>query len=167
MTDSAVATDLIARRLERMPAERNALQLALGQFGDDFDLGLWARLYESFDPADMNGVRQVTAGFSELSNHCTELVRTAVTLTELLPHKRPPNAAANYRALRDAGGITAKRCEHFTRLNRVRNHLAHIYIDVTAKDIHAATLLLLAELPGFVKDYVSWLENHGVKLNIK
>jgi hypothetical protein len=116
-----------------MPAERAALQMAMGQFGDDFDTGAWQVAYDSLDPVDMNRVRQVTAGYSELVNHCTEMVRSAVSLGGLRSTDRKLDAPGDYRALARAGGISKERARTFTRLNTTRNHLAHIYIDVDAE----------------------------------
>jgi hypothetical protein len=148
-----------------MPAERSALQLAMGQFGDDFDADAWRAAYDSLDPVEMNKVRQVTAGYSELVNHCTELVRAAVSLGGLRPTDRKLDARDDYRTLARAGGISKERARAFTRLNTTRNHLAHIYIDVDADEAHKAVLTLLAVLPGFTKDYLAWLERSGHKLS--
>lgn len=159
--DPEVALDRIARRLQRMPGERTALQLAMGDFGEDFDVAAWREAYDSMDPIDMNRVRQVTAGYAELVNHCTELVRAAVSLAELRPRDRRLDAPGDYRALARDGGISKERAQELIRLNTVRNHLAHIYIDVDAGEAHAAVLKLLEELPGFVKDFTAWLERSG------
>jgi hypothetical protein len=163
--DAQVALDRIARRLRRMPAERSALQLAMGQFGHDFDADAWRAAYDSLDPVEMNKVRQVTAGYSELVNHCTEMVRAAVSLGGLRPFHRKLDAPGDYRAFARTGGISKERAETFTRLNTTRNHLAHIYIEVPADEAHKAVLTLLAELPGFTKDYLAWLERAGHELS--
>jgi hypothetical protein len=148
-----------------MPAERSALQLAMGQFGHDFDADAWRAAYDSLDPVEMNKVRQVTAGYSELVNHCTEMVRAAVSLGALRPIRRKRDAPGDYRAFARAGGNSKERAQAFTRLNTTRNQLAHIYIDVHAGTAHKAVLTMLAELPGFTRDYLAWLERSGHELS--
>ena len=107
--------------------------------------------YGSMDPVDMNKGRQVTAGFSELVNDCTEMVRAAISVAGLRPPDRKFNASADYRALAGAGGISRGPSQAFIALKRTRNHRAHIYIDVSAEEVHEAVLALLAELPGFIR----------------
>lgn len=148
-----------------MPAERAALQLAMGQFGEDFDLDAWRTAYDSPDPLDMNRVRQVTGGYAELVNHCTEMVRAAVSLGALRPLDRRLDAPGDYRALAQAGGVSKESARELIRLHSTRNKLAHIYIEVRADELHAAVLALLDRLPRFVKDYVAWLARSGYELS--
>lgn len=162
--DSGLALDRVSRRLERMPHEKDALVLAMGSFGEDFDADAWREAYHSMDPEAINDVRQVTAGFSELVNHCTELVRTAVSLAGLLALDRRLNAPADYLAFAKDGAISEPRAQALIRLSQVRNALAHTYTDVQADDAHQAVRDLLAELPRFSKGYGKWLTARGYEL---
>jgi uncharacterized protein YutE (UPF0331/DUF86 family) len=89
------------------------------------------------------------------------MVRAAVSLGGLRPIRRK----RDYRAFARAGGISKERAQTFTRLNTTRNQLAHIYIDVHAGTAHKAVLTMLAELPGFTRDYLAWLERSGHELS--
>jgi hypothetical protein len=51
----------IERHLERMPLERDALLLAMRQFGTDFDRDAWRTAYEAFSAEEHNRVVQVTS----------------------------------------------------------------------------------------------------------
>jgi hypothetical protein len=152
----------LSKRLERLPFEHKALQLSTAHFGDDFDLDEWKRSYYSFNPEEMNRVRQVTGGFNEILNHCTEIARVSVTAAGLLPADRRPHAPTDYKAFQKSGGITAQRCSILIELNRVRNELTHIYVEVEAETVHRSVKVIITQLPGFTKGVVKWLRNQGL-----
>jgi hypothetical protein len=50
------------------------------------------------------------------------------------------------------------------RLYELRNDLQHASTDVQADEVHRNVKLLLRSLPGFVRSFMSWLEQRGVEL---
>ena len=64
-----------------MPLERDALTLAMRQFGEDFDAVKWRAAYEALSAPERNRVVQVTANLTALIDNAVELVRFAATLT--------------------------------------------------------------------------------------
>src|SRR5580704_2896892 len=80
VTVSEEDRDRIERHLERMPLERDALLLAMHQFGADFDRDAWQTAYEAFSAEEHNRVVQVTGNLRALVDNAVELVRVAATL---------------------------------------------------------------------------------------
>jgi hypothetical protein len=69
----------IERHLERMPLEREALLLAMRQFGAEFDRSAWQAAYEAFSAEEHNRVVQVTSNLRALVDKAVELTRFAAT----------------------------------------------------------------------------------------
>lgn len=156
--------DRIERRLERMPLERDALTLAMRQFGEDFDAAIWRTAYEALTAPERNRVVQVTANLTALIDNAVELARFAATLTGLRPAGRRPSANADIEALRVDGALTGKQAYELVQLKELCDELRHIYIYVEADDVHAAVHSILKLLPGFTASFVRWLGEYGVKV---
>ncbi len=162
VTISEADRERIERRLERMPLERDALLLARGQFGEDFDLDRWRSAYEAFSAEEHNRVVQVTGNLTALVDNAIELVRLAATLTGLRPAGRRPSTNADIEAARQDGAFTGKQAYELVQLKELCDQLRHEYAYVGAEDVHAAVRSLLKLLPGFIASYVQWLGKHGV-----
>lgn len=156
--------DRIERRLERMPLEREALILAMRQFGKDFDGAAWRAAYEAFSPEEHNRVVQVTGNLTALVDNVVELVRFAATLTGLRPAGRRPSANADIEALRADGALTGKQTYEFVQLKELCDALRHAYAYVEADDVHSAVHSVLKLLPGFTASYVGWLAEYAIKV---
>jgi hypothetical protein len=156
--------DRIERRLERMPLEREALSLAMGQFGEDFDPSKWRSAYEAFSAQEHNRVVQVTGNLTALVDNAVELVRFAATLTCLRPAGRRPSTNADIEALRADGAFTGKQTYELVQLKELCDGLRHAYAYVEADDIHTAARSILKLLPGFTASYVGWLAEYGIKI---
>jgi hypothetical protein len=156
--------DRIERRLERMPLEREALTLAMGQFGEDFDPLKWRSAYEAFSAQEHNRVVQVTGNLTALVDNAVELVRFAATLTGLRPAGRRPSTNADIEALRADGAFTGKQTYELVQLKELCDGLRHAYVYVEADDVHTAARSILKFLPGFTASYVGWLAEYGIKV---
>lgn len=161
--DRKLIEDQIADYLADIPRQRSALLYAMGAFGEDFDLDPWRESFDSGDPALAAQVSAVNFPFVTLHNDVNALVRLGLELAEPRPI-REDSAPAAYRAFSKAGAIAPERVKRLGRINRVRNRLTHVYARARAEDVHAAAVLLLAELPGFLRDYARWLKRHGISL---
>jgi hypothetical protein len=155
----------IERHLERMPLEREALLLAMRQFGVDFDRGAWQSAYEAFSAEEHNRVVQVTGNLRALVDNAVELVRFAATLTRLRPAGRRPSVNADIEALRTDGALTGDQTYKLVQLKELCDRLRHEYAYVDADDVHAAVYSLLKLLPSFTASYVRWLAEYGVDLS--
>jgi hypothetical protein len=156
--------DRIERRLERMPLERDALMLAMRQFGKDFDGVSWRRAYEAFSAEEHNRVVQVTGNLTALVDNAVELVRFAATLLGLRPAGRRPSTNADIDALRIDGALTGKQAYELIQLKELCDELRHAYAYVEADDVHAGVRAVLKLLPAFTASYVGWLAEYDVKV---
>lgn len=159
-----VEIDRIAARLERLPAQRRALNLSVRAFGDDFDRVEWAIAFESAEAVDINRVLPVTGGFLALTNNTVEAVKIGAALVGVQAADGKRGASGAIDAIRLDGGISPEQAESLTKIYRTRNALQHASTDVQADEIHRHVKLLLYSLPGFVRSFVSWLERRGVEL---
>lgn len=150
----------IAARLERLPAQREALRRAMAQFGEDFESDAFAVAFDSGDPDDVNRVITVTAGYNGLVNHCVELIASALELSGHLP-PGPRSAPDLITAFRASGGIGVDRATTLVAMNRMRNRLQHASPDVQADELRQIVNALPAFLPHFLRGYLTWLREHG------
>lgn len=164
VTASEEDLDRIERRLERMPLERDALMLAMRQFGKDFDGVSWRTAYEAYTAEEQNRVVQVTGNLTALVDNAVELVRFAATLTGLRPAGRRPSANADIEALRIDGALTGKQAYELVQLKELCDELRHAYAYVEADDVHAGVQAVLKLLPGFTISYLQWLAEYDVKV---
>ena len=164
MKASEADLDRIERRLERMPLERDALMLAMRQFGEDFDSTAWRVAYEAFSAEEHNRVVQVTGNLTALVDNAVELVRFATTLTGLRPAGRRPSTNADIEALRTDGALTGKQTYELVQLKELCDGLRHAYAYVEADDVHGAAHSVLKLLPGFTASYVRWLAEYDVEV---
>jgi hypothetical protein len=155
----------IERHLERMPLEREALLLAMRQFGAKFDRSAWQAAYEAFSAEEHNRVVQVTSNLRALVDNAVELTRFAATLTGLRPAGRRPSTNADIEALRTDGALSGKQTYELVRLKELCDRMRHEYAYVDADDVHVAVHSLLKLLPSFTASYVQWLAEYGVKLD--
>jgi hypothetical protein len=155
----------IERHLERMPLEREALLLAMRQFGTDFDRDAWQTAYEAFSAEEHNRVVQVTSNLRALVDNAVELTRVAATLTGLRPAGRRPSTNADIESLRADGALTGDQTYKLVQLKELCDRMRHEYAYVDAEDVHAAVHSLLKLLPGFTASYVKWLAEYGVKIS--
>jgi hypothetical protein len=165
VTASEEDRERIERRLERMPLERDALLLAMRQFGADFDRDAWQAAYEAFSAEEHNRVVQITGNLRALVDNAVELARFAATLTGLRPAGRRPSANADIEALRADGALTGAQTYELIQLKELCDRLRHEYAYVDANDVHGAVHALLKLLPSFTASYVRWLAQYGVDLS--
>ncbi len=165
VTTSEEDRERIERHLERMPLEREALLLAMHQFGADFDRDAWRAAYEAFSAEEHNRVVQVTSNLRALVDNAVELARFAATLTGLRPAGRRPSTNADIEALRADGALTGEQTYKLVQLKELCDRLRHEYAYVDANDVHVAVHTLLKLLPSFTASYVGWLAEYGVEIS--
>jgi hypothetical protein len=163
-TKDAAELNRLGTKLERLATQNRALRKAMLQFGENFDIKMWADAFNSSDVDDINHVYTVTGGYLALVNNMAEAVRTGAKLTGTKPSEGTHGLPGILEAIRADGGFTDQQAETFTELYRTRNHLQHASPDIQADEIHRQVQLLLGHLPRLVKSYMAWLRRHGVNL---
>jgi hypothetical protein len=160
----SVEIDRMAAKLERLPAQRKALNAALREFGEDFDRRRWTAAFESSEINDINRVLPVTGGFLALTNNTVEAVKIGAALVGVQAADGKRGASGAIDAICRDGGISPEQAESLTQIYRTRNALQHASTDVQADEVHRHVKLLLYSLPGLMRSFMSWLEQRGVEL---
>ncbi len=96
--------------------------------------------------------------FEILDNYVVELARTGL---ELAGEDNTGTASAVLTRLQSAGVISEARRKKLRDVNDRRNELQHEYPDARAALVYEAATLLVAELPGFFRDYGAWMRELG------
>lgn len=162
ITVSVISQELIDGRLSDLPLDRAALELAMAQFGDKFDLAEFRAAFDARDPTERNRARLVTSNFQAVTDGMVELVREAVTVTGLRPLGRALNVNPDIEAMRADGGLSGSQAAELIQLKKLANDLRHIYLTVTADDVHRGVRRVLKLLPTFTARYVKWLGEYGI-----
>lgn len=141
-------------RLADVRRHYEAAALALEQSSRDEFTGA-ARLA---DPARLaRSVYPVERGFEILCNCVAELSELGLREAGIEPGDRP----TNLRLLERESVIGAERRRKLRAALDARNDLQHEYPDVRASGMHQAAEDLVAELPGYLADFVAWLRRLG------
>lgn len=134
-----------------------ALRTAMAEFGEDFDLGVFAAAHASEDPAQLNHVKAVERGVDQLYNYIAELTAFGLELAAVRARGEDPNARRDLDSLRRIGVIGAEHTRRLQRLRELRRLLVHEYATATAEQVHDAALIVSDEFAPFYEAYRSWI----------
>jgi uncharacterized protein YutE (UPF0331/DUF86 family) len=134
-----------------------ALRAAMAEFGDDFDLDLFAQAYASEDPAALNRVKAVERGVDQLCNYIADLTGSGLELAGMRARDDERNARRDIQALAHIGVLGPQRARRLERLRELRRLLVHEYATATAEQVHEAANLVSADFPAFYQAYRDWI----------
>lgn len=150
----------IVDRLSAFPREYAALENAMAQFGDDFDLSGFKTAFESIEDMDAyNRAQSVEQAMGRVQNYVAELAIAAVNLAQL-PNAddHGSKAVRAFNALRDAKVIDRRLCAKLTRAQSARTAIEHSYIDIAAGEVHRWALLIHDASLEFIGQVRPWIE---------
>jgi uncharacterized protein YutE (UPF0331/DUF86 family) len=158
-TQAQLREEIVAH-LEDFPIQLLALESAMEEFGEDFDLAEFKRAFEKKPSIKAyNHVQAVERAFSRVQNHIVRLAQSGSMLAELeLPKTHKGDAARIFDALREAGVITASTAKDLKRAQRARSVIEHDYVAVNAGKVHEAVGLVAAAARSFIGPYAAWIE---------
>lgn len=96
--------------------------------------------------------------FEILDNYVIELARLGL---DLAGRDSTGSALSILRRLSAEDVISETRREKLADVHDRRNELQHEYPDARAAEIYDAARVLVAELPGFFRDYAAWMRGLG------
>jgi hypothetical protein len=111
-SDPQRAQTLKRKALDRITDVRrhlNALQAAMAAFGEDFDLDVFQREFDSEDPDELNRVKAVERGVDQLYNYIVELAAFGLELAGERRRFDETNARRDLDALARLGVISRER----------------------------------------------------------
>lgn len=150
----------IVERLASLPGEILALESAMEEFGEEFELKEFKLAFERQDGIKAyNRVQAVERAFSRVQNYVVELAERGSRLAQLeLPETHEANSARAFDALKEAGVISASLCRNLKRTQKARSDIEHDYPGMKAGRLHAAVELGLPAARQFIDPYRVWIE---------
>lgn len=149
----------IVERLYSLPDEILALESAMEEFGEGFELKEFKRAFEKKEGIKAyNRVQAVEHAFSRVQNYVVELAERGCRLARLELHgTHEANSARAFDALKEAGVINASLCRNLKRTQKARADVEHDYPGMRAGRLHAAVELGLPSAREFIRPYSSWI----------
>lgn len=144
----------IALRVADIHRHYTALALILEQTSKDQFVEA-ARLSDAREL--LQHVYPLERAFEILCNYVAELNELGLTEAGITPGDR----SANLRLLDREGIISGQRAKRLRSVIEARNDLQHEYPDVRAAGIYEAAGDLFADLPGYLRAYVTWMRRLG------
>jgi hypothetical protein len=149
----------IVERLDSLPDEVEALESAMEEFGERFELKEFKRAFERKDGVKAyNRVQAVERAFSRVQNYVVELAERGSRLARLEPpDTHEANSARAFDALKKTGVIDASLCRDLKRTQKARSDVEHDYPGMKAGRLHAAIELGLPAAREFIHSYSAWI----------
>jgi len=154
----------IVRHLEDFPRQYAALENAMAEFGEDFDLQEFKAAFDTTeDMAAYNRVQAVERAVGRVQNFVATLAIAGARLAQLpLPEMGDDGSPAQqaFEASRDAGVIDGELCRRLARAQRARSMIEHSYVQTPAGDVHRAAQLVHEAARDFIGPYRAWIGPH-------
>lgn len=152
----------IVEHLEDFPRQYAALENAMGEFGDGFDLKAFKAAFDSItDMSAYNRTQAVERALGRVQNYVAHLAITGARLAGLeLPKAEGGDAARAFGALKDARVIGGELCRKLRRAQRARTMIEHSYVTVPAGNVHQAAELVVSSAREFIGPYRDWIEDY-------
>jgi uncharacterized protein YutE (UPF0331/DUF86 family) len=148
--------------LEDFPRQYAALENAMAEFGERFDLKVFKAAFDSSTDMDAyNRAQAVERALGRVQNYVAQLSITGAKLAGLKPAKAEESDAAKaFGALKDAGIISGELCRKLRRAQRARTMIEHSYVKVPAGNVHQAAELVVSSAREFIGPYRDWVEDY-------
>jgi hypothetical protein len=152
----------IIGHMEDFPRQVAALESAMAEFGEDFDLVRFKEAYNAVDdPRTYNRVQSVERAVGRVQNYLTDLVVDGVRLAGLPieSHADGDSKAKPYfDALREEKVIDADVCGRLEDGQKARSRLEHEYLGMPAGDVHRAAATVSRTADDLIDPYRAWIE---------
>jgi uncharacterized protein YutE (UPF0331/DUF86 family) len=158
-TETQLRAEVVAH-LEDFPHQLLALESAMEEFGEGFELDAFKAAFEGKSGIKAyNQVQAVERAFARVQNYMVQLSESGAALADLqLPKSHQGTAARAFEALREAGAIDASLCKRLLRAQKARSAVEHSYVKVKAGRVHEAVELVAESARAFIGPYTAWIE---------
>lgn len=149
----------IADELANLPREQEALEYAMSEFGDNFDLKeLKKALNSDADISLYSRAQALERAVTRVQNILAELAIAGARLAGLsLPLIKAGEAERSFEALKEARVISASLCRRLRKAQRIRNLIEHDYDKVTAGQLHELAEDIRDFVPDFLRPFRDWI----------
>ena len=154
---SALLETAIKERL--VDAQRHLLTLdyAAAAFGADFELIAFEDAWRSSEPEQLARAYAVQAGYENVINACIAIAQELCRLERWAPSGAEPSSIEALRLLHEHGVITAGTRGALKDAQERRSEVQHDYVNVAAREIHAAARQVIEHAPLMLKEVVGQL----------
>ncbi|HEV2790945.1 MAG TPA: hypothetical protein VGV69_06565 [Solirubrobacterales bacterium] len=158
-TPTQLRTEIVAH-LEDFPHQLLALESAMEEFGEGFEMAVFKPAFERKSGIKAyNQVQAVERAFGRVQNYMVQLSESGAALAGLeLPRNHQSSAARAFEALREAGAVDASLCRRLQRAQKARSAVEHSYIKVKAGRVHEAVELVAESARAFIGPYTVWIK---------
>ncbi len=152
----------VIEHLGDFPRQYAALENAMAEFGESFDLQQFKVAFESTTDMDAyNRAQAVERALGRVQNYVAQLSITGAKLAGLrLAKAQESEAARAFGALRKAGVISGELCRKLRRSQKARAMIEHSYVKVPAGRVHQAAELIVSGALEFIGPYRDWVEEY-------
>lgn len=151
----------IVDHLKEFPRQQAALEFAIAQFGDEFDLTGFKRAFNSPDLEVYYRVLAVEKAVGRVQNFLTDMAVYSARLAGLpvgRPAKDDSKAKPSFDALRDAGVVDGGVSRRLEKGQKARSRLEHDYLYMSAGDVYRATKTVRQTAQEFIGPFRAWIE---------
>lgn len=150
-------------RMDRLPAQTEALTRALEPYDGRLAGSRWAADFDSADVDAINRVHPVTGGFESIVNNLVEAASAGCKLVGVAPASSKRSGLQNYvEALHREGCFSRRQADLLDQAYTMTSLLRHVSPSVDAEELWNEIQLLLRHEKAIVRAFVTWLEGEGV-----
>jgi hypothetical protein len=154
----------IAARVEDFPRQHAALESAMDEFGDEFDVQRFKRAFETVDDLEAyNRVQAVERAVSRVQGYVADMAMDGARLADLPSEPAGGEgfrAASAFDALRDAKVIDGRLCGRLGTAQSNRSQIEHEYPGLRAGKVHKTAILVRDASREFFALFCPWIEPH-------
>lgn len=149
----------ILQHLEDFPRQILAIEVAMGQFGEDFDLAPFKQAYETTTDFDSyNRVQAAERAAGRVQNYVETLAIDGCRLAGLQhTDDHASEALRAFNTLRETGVINSAVCRRLNRGHGARSAIEHGYVDLPAGNAHRGIRLIHTSSLVFIAVYPDWV----------
>jgi uncharacterized protein YutE (UPF0331/DUF86 family) len=147
----------IKERLLDAQRHLQALEYAAAVFGADFDLAAFEDAWRSSDPEQLAKAYAVQAGYENVINTCVKIAQELCRLEGWITAGVEPSSIEALKLLREHGVISAGTRSALEDAQERRSDIQHDYVNVAAREIHAAARQVIEHAPLLLQDVAGQL----------
>ncbi len=147
--------------LQRIPAAREQLLVAVEEFPPDFDLNAFVAAAESPDAKERNRVAVIEREYEVLLNWCNELAARLLSEGQRLGAVEKTSGYP-WKRLAAIGAISERSANRLQEAMEMRDDLGHAYPPANWRALHEGVEILLGELDRYIDRTARWATEHGI-----
>jgi uncharacterized protein YutE (UPF0331/DUF86 family) len=158
---AALLEATLKKRLVDARRHLAALEHAATEFGGDFDLDSFEAAWRSDDPVELTRAYAVQAGYENVINACITIAQELAELEGWSVQGVQPSSVEALRLLHQNGVVTGTTRRALANAQERRSDIQHDYVNVGARELHAAANELIEHAPLMLQDVAGVLRSRS------